>query len=133
MEETDIELMIAIQTGQKDQFHIVLPPVDRFIRSDLKAGGTGGPLFPVFLEARTRKLDKPLGVVLLRGITTVTAIGSVGELQSFDAGIGILLLDRWILCILMVSLIDKSPSGGYNMGVIRKPTSPIKKQRSIIL
>lgn len=72
------------------------PVVDRFIRSDLKAGGTGGPLFPVFLEARTRKLDKPLGVVLLRGITTVTAIGSVGELQSFDAGIGVLLLDRWM-------------------------------------
>lgn len=72
------------------------PVIDRFIRSDLKAGGTGGPLFPAFLEARTRSLDKPLGVVLLRGITTVTAIGAVGELQSFDAGIGVLLLDRWM-------------------------------------
>lgn len=89
---------LVVTLGDADKlsntFHC--PVIDRFIRSDLKAGGTGGPLFPSFLEARTRVLEKPLGVILLRGITTMTAIGSVGELQSFDVGIGVLLLDRWM-------------------------------------
>ncbi len=74
-----------------------IPVVSRFIQSDLKAGGCGGPMFPTFYDALTRKLEKPLVLVSLRGITSMTYIGAFGQLKAFDVGIGTLLLDGWMM------------------------------------
>ena len=73
-----------------------LPVVNRFVQADLRAGGTGGPMTAPFLEALSRPLQKPLGYVTLGGISGLTYIGSVGELQAFDIGVGCLLLDKWL-------------------------------------
>ncbi len=88
----DISLGHSDTLAQKLQ----IPVIDRFIQTDLKAGGTGGPVLPTFLEAVTRTQPKPLCIVSLSGISTLTFIGQLGELRAFDIGVGCLLLDRWL-------------------------------------
>ncbi len=73
-----------------------IPVASRFIQSDLKSGGQGGPLFASFYNALIAKQEKPIGILSLGGIVTLTCIGAVGELQAFDVGIGTALLDYWI-------------------------------------
>ncbi len=99
----------AVYHSPKDKVHIDLgdpetitddlgiPVVSRFIQSDLKAGGCGGPMFPTFYDALTRNLEKPLVLVSLRGVTSMTYIGAFGQLKAFDVGIGTLLLDGWMM------------------------------------
>ncbi len=72
------------------------PLVGRFLQSDLTAGGRGGPIFASFYDALTRSMKKPIGVVSLGGILTMTYIGPFGELKAFDCSIGTVLLDHWI-------------------------------------
>lgn len=89
---------VAITLGDSEKlsaaFHC--PVIDRFIQSDYAAGGQGGPLFPVFLEARSKSVPKPLAHIALRGISTLTYIGPLGDLFAFDVGAGFLLLDHWM-------------------------------------
>lgn len=68
----------------------------RFIQSDLKQGGVGGPLFSSYYAALCNNLNKPIGILSLGGILTLTVIGPLGELQAFDIGIGTALLDYWM-------------------------------------
>ncbi len=71
--------------------------VSRFIQSDLKQGGQGGPLFASYYGALTQSIEKPLGILSIGGIITLTVIGPLGELQAFDVGIGTALLDYWMM------------------------------------
>ncbi|MGN1063397.1 MAG: anhydro-N-acetylmuramic acid kinase [Alphaproteobacteria bacterium] len=89
-----INISLANADKIADTFHC--PVVDQFIRSDLQAGGKGGPLLASFYETLTKKMQKPLVVAALGGITALTYIGSVGELMSFHVGPGNVLLDSWI-------------------------------------
>ena len=73
-----------------------IPVVGKFLQSDLKAGGRGGPIFGSFYDALTRHEEKPLGILSLGGILTMTYIGPFGELQAFDCSIGTVLLDHWV-------------------------------------
>ena len=73
-----------------------VPVIDRFSVADLKAGGTGGPLLTSFWEAVFRDYPKPLAVISLSGLSTMTYIGPLGEQYAFDIGVGCLLLDRWV-------------------------------------
>ena len=90
----------AVLLGNGNDLARVLrvPVIDRFIQSDLQAGGTGGPLLSTFWEAQTRKRPKPVGIIALGGITSLTYIGSLGEQYAFDIGVGCLLLDKWLQC-----------------------------------
>lgn len=89
---------VSIQIGSVEQLQAVLnvPVVNRFFQTDLSAGGQGSPLFPVFYEAMTRDLDKPVGVVSIGGLTSLSYIGANGELVGFDVGPGNILIDRWM-------------------------------------
>ncbi len=89
---------VCITLGRADRIAdtVKIPVATRFIQSDLKSGGQGGPLFSSFYNALTAKEEKPLGILSLGGIVTLTCIGAVGELQAFDVGIGTALLDYWI-------------------------------------
>ncbi len=89
---------ICITLGRADRIAdtIKIPVAARFIQSDLKSGGQGGPLFASFYNALAAKQEKPIGILSLGGIVTVTCMGAVGELQAFDVGIGTALLDYWI-------------------------------------
>lgn len=90
------KLDIALGNGSTLAQTLGIPVIDNFIKMDMKAGGTGGPILPTFIEAIARSQPKPLAFLSLSGLTTLTTIGALGELQAFDIGVGCLLLDRWV-------------------------------------
>ena len=73
-----------------------IPVINRFIQTDVQAGGVGHPILSTFWEAVTRSRKKPLAVLNLSGISSLTYIGELGEQYAFDIGVGCLLLDRWL-------------------------------------
>lgn len=63
--------------------------------ADVKAGGQGAPLVPVYHAALARDLQRPLAVVNVGGVGNVTWIGADGSLLAFDTGPGNGPLDDW--------------------------------------
>jgi anhydro-N-acetylmuramic acid kinase len=53
--------------------------------ADIKAGGQGAPLVPVYHAALARQLSKPLAVVNIGGVANVTWIGGDGASPSIRA------------------------------------------------
>lgn len=89
---------LSIQIGNAQEmlqaFHV--PVVNRFYQTDLASNGQGSPLFPSFYDAMTRALEKPLAVLTIGGLSSLTYIGLNGELIAFDVGPGNLLIDEWM-------------------------------------
>ena len=71
--------------------------VNDFRSHDVKNGGQGAPLVPVFHQALARNLPKPLIFLNLGGVGNITYIGPNQELIAFDTGPGNALLDDWVL------------------------------------
>ena len=81
--------------------------VDDFRTSDVKAGGQGAPLVPVFHAALASGLKLPLAVLNIGGVANVTWIGAAFDpasatpddaaLLAFDTGPGNALLDDWVM------------------------------------
>ena len=73
-----------------------------FRSNDVRAGGQGAPLAPLFHAALARRsrLRTPLAVLNLGGVANVTWIGGDGDedLLAFDTGPGCALLDDWARC-----------------------------------
>lgn len=90
------KLSVQIGNAQKMLDAFGIPVVNRFYQTDLLSGGQGGPIFPVYYEALSRKLPKPLVIFSIGGIASVTYIGQNGELIAFDAGPGNILIDKWM-------------------------------------
>ena len=63
--------------------------------ADVKAGGQGAPLVPVYHAALARDLPRPLAVVNIGGVGNVTWIGADGSLLAFDTGPGNGPIDDW--------------------------------------
>jgi anhydro-N-acetylmuramic acid kinase len=63
--------------------------------ADVKAGGQGAPLVPVYHAALASALSKPLAVVNIGGVANVTWIGSDSSLLAFDTGPGNGPIDDW--------------------------------------
>ena len=63
--------------------------------ADVKAGGQGAPLVPVYHAALARDLARPLAVVNIGGVGNVTWIGADGSLLAFDTGPGNGPIDDW--------------------------------------
>jgi anhydro-N-acetylmuramic acid kinase len=63
--------------------------------ADIKAGGQGAPLVPVYHAALARDLARPLAVVNVGGVANVTRIGADGALLAFDTGPGNGPIDDW--------------------------------------
>lgn len=64
--------------------------------ADVKAGGQGAPLVPVYHAALAHDLVKPLAVVNVGGVANVTWIGANDELLAFDTGPGNGPIDDWV-------------------------------------
>ena len=73
------------------------PVAHHFVKEDLNAGGVGSPLLTTFWGALCQKTEKPVCIIALGGISHLVYIGPVGELVGFDVGVGLSLLDRWVL------------------------------------
>ena len=75
--------------------------VDDFRSNDVRAGGQGAPLAPLFHAALARMdgLATPLAVLNLGGVANVTWIGGPADedLLAFDTGPGCALIDDWVL------------------------------------
>ena len=71
-----------------------------FRQNDLKNGGEGAPLAPIFhkLISKKIKVEPPLCVINLGGIANITSIESseISDLGSQDIGPGNCLIDEWI-------------------------------------
>ena len=72
------------------------PVVHHFVKEDLNAGGVGSPLLATFWATLCQKIEKPVAVVGLGGVTHIVYIGPVGELMGFDIGAGLALVDNWV-------------------------------------
>jgi anhydro-N-acetylmuramic acid kinase len=71
--------------------------VNDFRSADVRAGGQGAPLAPVYHRALAAGLEKPVAVVNIGGVANVTWIGADGALLAFDTGPGNALIDDWLL------------------------------------
>jgi len=77
--------------------HTGVDVVGDFRSADVASGGQGAPLVPVFHQALSADLDKPLAVLNIGGVANVTWIGRDGALSAFDTGPGNALIDDWAL------------------------------------
>lgn len=73
-----------------------IPVVWDFRGEDVRRGGEGAPLVPVFHALLLRELDKPVAVLNIGGIANLTWMGADGALLAFDTGPGNALLDDWV-------------------------------------
>lgn len=69
--------------------------INDFRTADVKAGGQGAPLVPVYHQALAAKLEKPVAFLNIGGVANVTYIGD--EVIAFDTGPGNALIDDWVL------------------------------------
>ena len=74
--------------------------VNDFRSDDVRAGGQGAPLVPLYHAALARRsgLATPLAVLNLGGVANVTWIGGSADkdLLAFDTGPGCALIDDWV-------------------------------------
>jgi anhydro-N-acetylmuramic acid kinase len=71
--------------------------VSDFRSADVKAGGEGAPLLPLYHRARAAKLARPVAILNIGGVANVTWLGETGEdILAFDTGPGNALINDWI-------------------------------------
>ena len=83
-----------------------------FRTADVKAGGQGAPLAPVFHQALVSysKLDRPTAILNIGGVGNVTLITKGGHIVASDTGPGNGPLDNWMA---KNGLGDFDPDGKY--------------------
>lgn len=88
----------TIQLGDAQKLASLLnvSVVSSFHKTDVLAGGQGFPLTPVYYASLVNDFEKPTTVINVGGITTLTFIGSHGEMVSFDCGPGNLAINEWV-------------------------------------
>jgi anhydro-N-acetylmuramic acid kinase len=71
--------------------------VNDFRSADVRAGGQGAPLVPLYHRALVRGLmvDEPVAVLNIGGVANITYVASDGSLLAFDTGPGNALIDDW--------------------------------------
>ena len=73
-----------------------------FRQNDLKNGGEGAPLTPIFhkllvkIFAKRKKIKFPVTILNIGGIANITSINKSYEILSMDIGPGNCLIDKWI-------------------------------------
>ena len=70
--------------------------VSDFRSADVRAGGQGAPLVPIYHAALARERS-PVAVLNIGGVANVTFIGRHGDLLAFDTGPGNAPIDDWVL------------------------------------
>ena len=68
-----------------------------FRSGNMRAGGQGAPIAPVFHQQIVSTLEKPVVILDLGGIARFTYVGLDGALGAFEAGPGTALIDDWML------------------------------------
>lgn len=73
--------------------------INDFRSADVKAGGHGAPLVPLYHRALAANLTSPVAIINIGGVSNITWIGGTTDdaLLAFDMGPGNALIDDWIL------------------------------------
>ncbi len=91
---------ISKQLGDGDFLskHTKKTVIYNFRQNDLKNGGQGAPLTPIFhkLLKNKFKLKLPLAILNIGGVANVTFIDIHNNMCSYDIGPGNCLIDQWI-------------------------------------
>jgi anhydro-N-acetylmuramic acid kinase len=76
-----------------------IPVINDFRSADVKAGGNGAPLVPLYHRALAAKLPKPVAILNIGGVSNVTWIGGEAdnEIIAYDVGPGNAMIDDWVL------------------------------------
>ncbi len=76
-----------------------IPVINDFRSADVKAGGNGAPLVPLYHRALAAKLPKPVAILNIGGVSNISWIGGEedNEILAYDVGPGNALSDDWIL------------------------------------
>lgn len=68
-----------------------------FRSEDMRNGGQGAPLLPLYHAARAHGLPRPIAILNIGGVANVTWIGPTpGEILAFDTGPGNALINDWM-------------------------------------
>ena len=70
--------------------------VNDFRTADVKAGGQGAPLIPVYHAALAHKLERPVAILNIGGVSNVTFIAEDNSIMAFDVGPGNALINDWV-------------------------------------
>lgn len=62
-------------------------------QQDIKNGGQGAPLIPLYHQALASDLPKPCAVLNIGGVANVTFLGAQGDVIGFDTGPGNAMID----------------------------------------
>jgi anhydro-N-acetylmuramic acid kinase len=75
--------------------------VNDFRTADVKAGGQGAPLVPLFHDAVTKGRERPIAILNIGGVANITYLGVADEkdeslILGFDTGPGNAMIDDWV-------------------------------------
>ena len=97
---------IQIGDGARLAERIGIDVVNEFRIDDVRGGGQGAPLVPLFHAAMSREVGWPVAILNIGGVANVTWIGeafdpldpagTVDHILAFDCGPGNALLDDWV-------------------------------------
>lgn len=91
-------LTVQLGDGQALADALGIPVVSDFRSADIRAGGQGAPLVPVYHQALCARggMALPVCAVNLGGVANITWVGPGGALAAFDTGPGNGLIDIWV-------------------------------------
>ncbi|MEL6947766.1 MAG: anhydro-N-acetylmuramic acid kinase [Pseudomonadota bacterium] len=98
----EIALTVQLGDGPRMADRLGTPTVYDFRAEDMKHGGQGAPLIPVFHQALAQRLVAdgiatfPVAFVNIGGIANVSYIDHENDPIAFDTGPGNALLDQWM-------------------------------------
>jgi anhydro-N-acetylmuramic acid kinase len=93
----DIGLTVQLGDGEELSRLCGVPVVYDMRANDMRHGGQGAPLVPVYHRALAVGLaETPVAIVNIGGVANVTWIGADDALVAFDTGPGNALLDDWM-------------------------------------
>jgi len=94
------EKKISKQIGEGNILSLELKKtvIHKFRDNDLINGGEGAPLAPIFhkLLINKNKINLPVTILNIGGISNITTIDQDGEISASDIGPGNCLIDKWI-------------------------------------
>jgi len=97
-----IGLTVQLGNGRELAEATGIPVVYDMRANDMRTGGQGAPLVPIYHRAlsqtlpRELHLDWPVAFVNIGGISNITYVPFDGELFAFDTGPGNALIDQWV-------------------------------------
>lgn len=76
-----------------------IPVINDFRTNDVRAGGHGAPLVPLYHRALATYLPKPVAILNIGGVSNISWIGGEkdDEIMAFDVGPGNAMIDDWVL------------------------------------